>query len=123
VPRVLSDQLLKIAHQLDEGRLFDSGTESKQISISLDLPPSPPSSLGPLGQRALAKRCGISNGTIGTNKAKYDWRRFAKWIYGYDPDDLHWVFDPSTKKYRVIDYAAALKAEQPDGSVIDSAIP
>lgn len=108
VPKMFAQQLLKIAHALDEGRSLEFATKSKQISLDFLSGP------GPLGQRDLAKRLGISNGTIGSNKKRYGpqgWRRFAKWTYSYDPDDLHWVFDESTKKYYVIDYAAELAKE------------
>ena len=106
VPEVLSERLMEIAHKLDAGEVLENETESKQISMDfLDGP-------GPLGQRDLAKRFQLrSNGTVGTNKKNFDWRKFAKWAHMHDPDDLYWAFDESIRKYRVIDYAAELAKE------------
>ena len=106
VPKVLSDKVLEIAHKLDRGESLEGGEslesvfESKQISMDF-LPDGP----GPLGQRDLARRFGLkSNGTVGTSKKNFSRRKFAKWSYMHDPDDLHWAFDEMTQKYYVIDY-------------------
>lgn len=100
IPKVLSDKVLEIAHKLDRGEPLESVTELKQISLDF-LPDGP----GPLGQRDLARRFGLkSNGTVGTSKKNFSRRKFAKWSYMHDPDDLHWAFDEATQKYYVIDY-------------------
>ena len=106
VPKVLASQLIDIAHKLDEGKSLESVTQSKQMPMDfLDGP-------GPLSQRALAQRLGLnSNGTVGFSKKKFGWRKFAKWAYMHDPDDLYWGFDESIGKYRVIDYVAELAKE------------
>ena len=106
VPKKFHAQLMGIAHRLDAGASLEVASQPKQLPMDfLDGP-------GPLGQRDLARRFQLrSNGTVGTNKKKLDWRKFAKWSYMHDPDDLHWAFDESIKKYRVIDYFAEVNKE------------
>lgn len=106
VPTAIAGRVMEIAKKLDAGETLEYVTQSKQIPMAfLDGP-------GPLGQRDLAKRFQLrSNGTVGSNKKNFDWRKFAKWSHMHDPDDLYWAFDESIKKYRVIDYAAELAKE------------
>lgn len=106
VPQIYAQQLMDIAHKLDEGEPLEFATHPRQIVMDfLDGP-------GPLSQRGLAQRLGLSsNGTVGFSKKKFGWRKFAKWSHMHDPDDLYWGFDELIEKYRVIDYASELAKE------------
>ncbi len=121
VPAKIADQVLEFAHNLDSGSILDSETNSESASIAdlqveiqenpgqlllFDAIPSHQPSQSDtegLSGRALAKKLGVSSGTLQERRNRDTPSQFAQWTTkAKNSDGTAWEYNPNTKLYHPI---------------------
>jgi hypothetical protein len=113
VPKLFAQQLLEIARQLDEGISIEVLQKPKVNILSHSVPPVSPGQLellpvaatsqdgtGITG-RALARRLGVSSGTLQARKGRED---FPDWSCSRDSEGVEWSYNPQTKLFYPIEF-------------------
>lgn len=124
VPKILANRLIEVAKHLDQGdevQLVGAEAlgEIQESSYSDELSgqlsffsmnqgvvdhPLPQ----PLGLRGLARRLGVSSGTLSTHK-RYGNEQLLGWTVEKDPEKWGWSYDERTGKFHPTPFAKLVK--------------
>lgn len=102
VPKALVDDLIEIAHKLDDERALENKTEPKALEsegqLQLILASFPEKNEG-LAERALGRYLGVPRTSLCKARTKRTPEDFATWSKAKDPDGIAWRYDVELKKY------------------------